>query len=82
MLRKGQIKGVDKGDISQQSLSSPTCLEWLAKLNRKRGSTSCFSQRFCNTALPTVLDVRIDSVAKIVVMRDWGKADHKEQDRW
>ena len=34
MIRKGQVHGVGKGDQTR-SHSSPACLEWLPKLNRK-----------------------------------------------
>jgi hypothetical protein len=40
MLRKGQVRGVAKETSADRSPSSPTCLEWLPKLNRKRGFTS------------------------------------------
>lgn len=35
MLRKGQVKGVGKGDILGQVRFAPACLEWLPKLDRK-----------------------------------------------
>jgi len=36
MMRKGQMRGVEKGDIMARSRSSPVCLEWPPKLNKQR----------------------------------------------
>jgi IS6 family transposase len=35
MIRKGQVHGVEKGTSPVRSRSSPACLEWRPKLNRK-----------------------------------------------